>query len=149
MKNYLHSSFFIIAIVLFGCGQKSGEHDHGDAVSESIEEGGNQALETEVNKIHDDAMAKMEKLYNRKGKLKDTLVNTPGLSDEKKKEIEAAIATLDSANKGMTDWMHEFQPFPDSLYGEERAREYLENEMEKIKKVRENMLEALQKSKLK
>jgi hypothetical protein len=46
----------------------------------------------------------------------------------------------------MMDWMHGFNPPPDSL-GEERAREYLETEMEKIKKVREEVNEAIEKTK--
>jgi hypothetical protein len=46
----------------------------------------------------------------------------------------------------MMVWMNEFNPMPDSVAGEEKAREYLENEMEKIKKVKENILQALQES---
>jgi hypothetical protein len=42
--------------------------------------------------------------------------------------------------------MRAFDPLPDSL-GEEKAREYLETEMEKVKQVRENILEALEKAK--
>jgi hypothetical protein len=46
----------------------------------------------------------------------------------------------------MMVWMRKFNPLPDSL-GEEKAREYLENEMEKIKKVREDVLAAIEKAK--
>ena len=65
--------------------------------------------------------------------------------EEKKKEIEGTISKLDSASEGMMVWMRNFNPLPDSL-GEEQAREYLENEMEKVKKVKEDILEALEKA---
>ena len=42
--------------------------------------------------------------------------------------------------------MRQFNPPADSL-GEEKAREYLENEMEKIKEVRENVLTSIEKAK--
>jgi hypothetical protein len=145
MKNYfLHS--IVITAILLGCSQKSNEHDHHDTTDPIVEEGGNQALYNEVMKIHDEVMPKMEAIYNRKGILKDSIANTPDMSEEKKKEIEDAIVKLDAASKGMEDWMHKFNPLPDSL-GEEQAREYLENEMEKIKEVRSDMLEALEGSK--
>jgi hypothetical protein len=44
--------------------------------------------------------------------------------------------------------MHEFKPLPDSL-GEEKARAYLEGEMERVKKVKANILEALEEAKKK
>jgi hypothetical protein len=46
----------------------------------------------------------------------------------------------------MMIWMRQFNPIPDSL-GEEKAREYLEDEMTKVKKVREDILQALEQSK--
>ena len=108
------------------------------------EEEGNQALYDEVMKIHDEVMPKMNDLYKMKEELKNQIANTPGMVEEKKKEIEATIAKLDSASESMMVWMRNFNPLPDSL-GEEQAREYLENEMEKVKKVKEDILEALEK----
>ena len=78
-----------------------------------------------------------------KGQLKEKIANTPGMANEKKKEIEGVIVRLDSASEGMMVWMRKFNPLPDSL-GEEQAKEYLEGEMEKIKKVREDVRKALE-----
>src|SRR5690242_14693195 len=142
MKKQL-LSFLIVSMAIFGCGQKSNEHEHQEATDEVTEEGGNQALYNEVMKIHDEVMPKMDDIYKQKEKLKDMIANNPTMADEKKKEIDATIAKLDSASEGMMVWMRKFSPLPDSL-GEEQAREYLENEMEKIKKVREDIAEALQ-----
>ena len=91
-------------------------------------------------------MPKMNDLYKLKEELKKKMANTPGMVDEKKEEIEATIAKLDSASESMMVWMRGFNPLPDSL-GEEKAREYLETEMEKVKKVKEDVLEALEKGK--
>ena len=46
----------------------------------------------------------------------------------------------------MMDWMHNFNPIADSV-DQEKAREYLENEMLRIKKVKEITLEVIEKAK--
>ena len=46
----------------------------------------------------------------------------------------------------MMVWMRNFNPIPDSL-GEEKARAYLEDQQEKIKKVKEEMLKAIDEAK--
>ncbi|HEY3405563.1 MAG TPA: hypothetical protein VGK59_19405, partial [Ohtaekwangia sp.] len=84
--------------------------------------------------------------YKLKQDLKKKLDESKDLADDKRKEIEATIAQLDSASDGMMVWMREFNPIPDSV-SEERAREYLENEMERVKKVKEDILEAIEEAK--
>lgn len=134
--------------MLWGCGQKSHDHEgHDHAGDPVVEEGGNQALDQEIMKIHNEVMPKMDEIYQLKEQLKNKLATTQGLAEEKKKELENTIAKLDSANEAMMGWMHTYSPIPDSVGGEEKAREYLENEMEKIKKVKEDMLEAIEKAK--
>ena len=133
----------LLAILLFtgGCAQKNqdnGEynHHHEDAT-------GNQALYDEVMKVHDEVMPKMNDIYKLKEQLKDKIANTPDIVEEKKKEIEGIITDLDSASEGMMVWMRKFNPLPDSS-GEEQAKEYLEGEMQKIKKVKEDVRKALE-----
>jgi len=142
MKSIRHLLLLVITITLASCGQKShderGDHDHGH----DTETGPNQALYDEVMKIHDEVMPKMNDMYKKKEELKKKIADTPNMVDEEKKKIEATIAKLDSASEGMMVWMREFNPLPDSL-GEEKAREYLEDEMEKVKEVKEDILEAL------
>ena len=132
----------VMLVMLWSCGQKSND-DHHDHEGHEIEEGGNQALYDEVMKVHDEVMPKMNDIYKLKGQLKERIDNTPGLAEDKKKEIESIIVRLDSASEGMMVWMRKFNPLPDSL-GEEQAKEYLEGEMEKIKKVREDVRKALE-----
>lgn len=133
-----------LILVAFGCKEKSHEHPGHDATASDVTDAsGNQALYNEVMKIHDEVMPKMEDIHNVKVILKEKLTKA---SDAERPRIEATIARLDSAGEGMMVWMREFRPLPDSL-GEERAREYLENEMEKVKKVREGILQALEEAK--
>ena len=100
----------------------------------------NQALYDQVMTVHNEAM-KTGEIFELKKQLKDLLASQP----EKKMELEQTIALLDSADRSMMDWMHKFDE-PDSV-DQETAREYLENEMEKINKVKELTNSSIQKAK--
>ncbi len=142
MKNLLFLSAFLI---LISCGKTS---DHaGHAESEDGNTGdANRALYDQVMDIHDEVMPKLEDIYKMKQELLEKIANTPGMAEEKKKELERIISNLDSTNNAMMDWMHNFNPLPDSV-DQEKAREYLENEMERIKIVRDRTKEALERAK--
>jgi len=141
MKISILKLFLISLVFAWGCGQKPHEHESSAPVGSG--ESANDALYDEVMKIHDEVMPKMDDIYKLKEELKGKTLTTP-VDEEKKKQIEASIATLDSASESMMVWMREFNPIPDSV-GVERAREYLETEMEKIKNVRTEVQEALDK----
>jgi hypothetical protein len=138
----------IVCITLFfGCKEKSHEKDHGHNAeapdNTAEEESPNIALHNEVMKVHDEVMPKLNDIYKKKEALKNKIASTPNMPEAEKKVIEARIAKLDSASDGMFKWMHEFRPLADSV-GEEKARTYLENEMEKVRKVRSDILQALE-----
>jgi hypothetical protein len=138
-----------LSVLLWSCGQKDHQHDghNHDHASDPVEESGNTALDREVMKIHDDAMLKMDEIQKLKLDLKKKIEEAPTMADDRKAEIEKTMVKLDSAYDGMMNWMHQYKPFADSVLGEEKAREYLESEMEKIKKVRQDMLDAIDKAK--
>lgn len=138
--------FLILSLAVINCGKTAHDehHDHDDM--EATEENASQALLDEVDKIHDEAMQKMGDVRKLREELKKSIENSSDLVDEKKKEIESKIAKLDSAYNGMMDWMHKFHPEIDSL-DEEAYREYLEEQMEKAKKVRNDILEAIERAK--
>jgi hypothetical protein len=127
-------------LLLYNCTSKTSDAD----VGKPVESEGNQLLYDEVMKVHDEAMPKMNDIYNWKEKLKSKL-QADTLSQERKQELESAIHRLDSASDGMMVWMRQFDPPADSI-NKERAREYLENEMEKVKVVKEEILQSLQKA---
>ncbi len=144
----LRLGFLYLLLILVGCGQKSHDHDQMPVAGEAISNSANEALLSEVDKLHSELMMQMEDIYKQKEELKNKLSSTPGLSDEVKQKIEASMAKLDSADRSMMDWMHNFHPPVDSIVGEEKAREYLENEMEKVKKLKEDIAESLESAKV-
>ena len=142
MKSLIVSSAFL---VLISCG-KTSDHTGHDKSEDGTSGEANQALYDQVMDIHDEVMPKMGDIYKMKIELLEKIANTPGMVEEKRKELEAIISNLDSTNNAMMDWMHNFNPIPDSL-DQEKAREYLETEMERIKKVRDRTIEALGRAK--
>jgi hypothetical protein len=87
-------------------------------------------------------MPKMDDIRKLKSDIKERLDKGTTLTKEEKLKLEAMFARLDSAGDGMMIWMREFRPIPDSV-GEEKARKYLEGEMERVKIVRDKINNAL------
>ncbi|HEX5169455.1 MAG TPA: hypothetical protein VFW11_09790 [Cyclobacteriaceae bacterium] len=137
--------FLGLSLALISCG-KSGKDEHHDHATSDQEDDSNGALYDEVMKLHDEAMMKMDEIYKLQKELKDQIAATPELIEEKRKEIEGKISKLDSARRGMMDWMHEFHPETDSL-SEQEYREYLESEMEKVKKIKDDIFDAIARAK--
>lgn len=142
MKKLLLASSFLL---MLSCG-KTSEHSGHDQEGSRDNDDPNLALYDQVMDIHDEVMPKMEDLYKMKKDLQDKIAASPDMVPEQKKELENMISNLDSASSAMMDWMHQFNPLPDSV-NEEAAREYLENEMQRIKQVRDLTNETLEKAK--
>jgi hypothetical protein len=137
---------FTVFVLLMACGKASDHSGHdGDAENVDAREP-NLALYDQVMEIHDEVMPKMEDIYKIKSQLREKIANSPDMVESKKQEIEAMILQLDAASKAMMGWMHDFDPLPDSV-DEEQAREYLEDQMVKIRKVKEEMMTALEEAK--
>ena len=134
--------FVLITCLGFAsCANKSKQ----ETLSEPADNAETEILENEVNRVHDEVMSRMGEIYTWKNKLK-ALDTTASLTPEKKREVELAILKLDSAYDGMMDWMHKYKPEEHNTEAE-TAREYLEDEMEKIKLIGEKTQEALDKAK--
>lgn len=141
--NILDGKVFVFLVLSFwSCKNVKEDASAPEQASVAVEElSPNFALHEEVMKIHDEVMPKLDNIYRKKEELKTMI--TSDMPDDRKKQIEATIAKLDSASDGMFAWMNKYNPIPDSL-GEEKARVYLENEMENIKRVRADILQALE-----
>lgn len=142
MKS-IAKTLFLSLLLLTACG-KSGNHEHHD--QDETTDNPNQALYDQVMDVHNEVMPKSDEIYQLKKEIQDKITSTPNLVADKKKQLDQIIAELDSADHSMMDWMHKFKPLRDSA-NQELAREYLENEMERIKKVRELINGSLQKAK--
>jgi hypothetical protein len=139
-KDFLRLIIFTLCIALVSCGKSGHENheDHDGGAGENPEQG----LYDDVMKLHDEGMAKMDEIYKLKEELKEQISSAPELVEEKRKDIEAKILKLDSAQKGMMVWMRSFNPDVDSL-DEQEYHKYLESEMEKVKKVKDDIFEAI------
>jgi hypothetical protein len=118
------SLLLLFGLILFGCQNR------------------NEQLYNEVMAIHDEVMPKMNDLYRAKASLQERLAKEE-LPDSQREEILSKIAQIDSASEGMMVWMREFEPVADSE-GEDKAREYLEGELVKVTKVKDDILNALE-----
>jgi regulator of replication initiation timing len=103
----------------------------------------NVVLYNEVMDIHDEVMPKMEDLYNMKKDIQERLKDPSGLAAAEQERLKTRLAQIDSVSKMMMDWMHEFNPPPDTTDKEE-ARAYFERELEKVKQVKQAMLETIE-----
>ncbi|MBS1682041.1 MAG: hypothetical protein JST48_10030 [Bacteroidetes bacterium] len=117
-----------------------------EAQEASTTDNPNQALYDRVMDIHNEVMPLMDEIYNLKNKLNEKMGRASVISESKKKELQQIIIELDSADRSMMNWMHKFNPLPGSA-NQEAARTYLEDEMEKIKQVKELMNSSIQKAK--
>ncbi len=140
----LRRLLFLLFLFFVACA-KSGNHEEHQHESEN-DDNPNQALYEQVMDIHDEVMPRLEDIYQQKKELKDRLANTLDMGADAKQELELMIIQLDSADHEMMNWMHHFQPLPDSI-DEEKARAYLESEMERIKEVKALMLESIDRAK--
>lgn len=136
--NYIIS---ILSIGLASC-NPSGKQEHhtSDAANG---DNPNQTLYDQVMDIHDEIMPRVEEIYQLKKQLQDKITSTIDLAADRKEELEQVISQLDSADHSMMDWMHTFRPLSDSV-DQEKARAYLESEIEKIKKIKDLMNETIE-----
>jgi hypothetical protein len=140
-----HYTILVLVFILSACGKPANQNNE-EGMEEQEAGDPNQALYEKVMDLHDEVMPKMEDIYKIQSQIKEKIANSPNLVKERKEALEQVALQLDSANKAMMDWMHEFQPLPDSV-DEEEARAYLESQMEKIKKVKDEMLIAIERGK--
>ncbi|HEY0742208.1 MAG TPA: hypothetical protein VGD40_12130 [Chryseosolibacter sp.] len=133
-------------LAMSSCNNKAEDHSHDGHnahAQDATETSPNEKLYNEVMKIHDEVMPKMNDIHKLKVAIREKIEKNPNLPKTERVKLDAMYAKLDSANEGMMVWMREFRPLPDSV-GEEKAKAYLENEMKRVQKVRENMLNALE-----
>lgn len=130
---------FFITFLLSACGQAG----KGDQVKLDSLRTAHQALYNETMDIHDEVMPKMDNLYSLKMALQDSIAKTPQLTPEGKAALENRIRLIDSASAGMMVWMRQFNPsdsITSAAYGA-----YMKEELEKVKRVRVVIQEALKK----
>lgn len=124
MKLILKMMVILLLGMVAGCGEKE------------------KALYDQVMDIHDEVMPKMENIHTMKRLLQDSIANTPGMTDVDSVKIARHILQLDSGYNSMMVWMREFNP-PDQQ-DKQAFDKYMETELVKVKKMREDVMRALE-----
>ncbi|HEY3387905.1 MAG TPA: hypothetical protein VGK46_15435 [Saprospiraceae bacterium] len=136
--------FLLIVSLLFSCKPgASSEKDGTSGASQDL-----QALEKEVMAIHDEVMPKMKDINDLSAKLREIKsrfkeeesgkLNTPA-------GFEEVQGALKLAEQGMWDWMKSYSDTKVTLQ-EDQLKPFYEKELEKINKVKEDMLGAIEKA---
>ncbi len=98
-----------------------------------------QTLFTSVMEVHDSVMPKMDDIHEARKALKGHL--TPADSVE----VSALLEKLSEADEAMMVWMEEFNSSYEAMPIQEQKK-YLESEIQRINKVRDLMLGAIDES---
>jgi hypothetical protein len=137
MKNLIVSA--ILLAVLGSCGQDKA----------AVEE-----VEKEVFVIHDEVMPKIGQLMEYKEALSKEITSLDSLlkiksidSLQKRKEEALALSSsLQDADKGMMDWMHDYNGDSLKTLSGDEALKAMNAEKTKIGAVRDKMLESMSKA---
>lgn len=105
-------------------------------------------MEAEVMVIHDEVMPKMNDINDLSAQLREIRSNV--VEDENGKSVspeglDDALKSLKLAEQAMWDWMKAYSDTKATLQ-EDQLKLFYEKEMEKITKVRQDMLDAIQKA---
>ena len=142
MKNLL--IFFAFIFLLMACNNSGSNKENTKSRADSLMD--------EVMAGHDAGMAKMNKVSEAQKKVQQTIDSISKLSENIKKSLAPYKANLDSildrlkyAGYAMNKWMDEFD-MDSAKENLEKRIEYLESEKSKISKVKDAMMNSLQKA---
>jgi len=116
-------SLFVIVLFVFSCAKKEDKFE---------------TLKTEVFAIHDEVMPKMGELMSLKKKVLDKVEGS-----ENPDELRDIALSLEKAQTGMMKWMNDWgtnsTPHVNNESTEEAKLTFINAEIEKVKKVREEI----------
>ncbi len=136
----LLTALLLVLVTACNSGQKNTEEKNDPLKSQ-----GNQSLEKEAWRIHDEVMPKMGAIHKRRSRIKEMLEQKDQLSSEERQSLETTLAELNQAYDGMMNWMRNFKPEQHNE-SEAATRAYLENQIKEITNVRDDILSVIQKT---
>ncbi|WP_162342975.1 hypothetical protein [Cyclobacterium salsum] len=105
----------------------------------------NQALKDRVISVHDEVMPEIGKLKSLQNKLReqgDSLEQVSAAAESHLQSLEAAAQSCERAYDGMFVWMRQFESDYEDMT-EEETKSYLEEQLKKVEKVRDDIKSAL------
>ena len=135
----IHAFLFLACLLLPTACSRPTETQNQESASPGNDP--NVALSDQLDEVHMDLMNKMETLYNLKTSLR-ALKELPATTPDLNLKYDSLIFQLDSADHAMGKWMHTYTKPADTV-NQESARTYLENEIDKLNKVKSLMEESI------
>jgi ABC-type Fe3+-hydroxamate transport system substrate-binding protein len=146
--NKISFAFIFLALVFFACNNTDKKTDTGNDASKTLAD----SLESEVMDGHNVGMAKYGKLtamQNEAQRLLDSIAKLPQKAREAmtplKTKLEVLVEDLRAAKSGMDKWMEEYN-MDSAVNNIEQRINYLTEEKIKVSKVKESILNSLQKA---
>lgn len=125
-RNYALLLVALIGTLLMSCGTGKSESSPYD----------------QLMALHDATMSKMDVVLRLKQQLNDSLKSISDSTTARAKELMGRVNDLNAANMTMMNWMHQFKEKPDSM-DETALNQYYSAELEKMKKIRDAMDQAI------
>jgi hypothetical protein len=144
------TGLLFITLAALGCNNADNNNEHNSrAKAATTPKPPADSLYEEVNNLHDEGMAKTGKLRTALVQLQkklDSLVKLPAgkIDEEYQQSLIDLQEDLNYADHAMFTWMTEFK---DTIKNDTELRiKYLQSEKEKVTKVRDNILNGLQRA---
>ena len=127
-------SIIALVAVVFSC----------SSPQKKTEEAQEPTLKEKVMMVHDEVMPKMGELRKTQKELL-VLVDSSAADSVVAAKYQELAREIEVANESMMNWMRNFEP--DFAGTPEEVEEYLQGELEKIEKVKSDMLKSLEEGK--
>jgi hypothetical protein len=154
MKNTLIA--FALYIGLAACGGNDKQDHSGHNAATAAPKTKSESLYKDVMALHDEAMPKMGKIIGYKKTLEQKIDSLSGLISQKananqeklREEYKDLLARVSAAEKGMNEWMEQFEPDP-KMPTEADIEKYFEEQKAKAQKMRDDIMVSLDSAKAK
>lgn len=145
MQRILFSASFVLFATFFACKSAPDQTtQHNAALKEATTT--EDSLYKAVLKLHDEAMPQMGKLIGLQKSTQTKIDSLSKLKDAASQQLLARMQQLKSqlaaAEKGMNDWMEQFNPDPDSTVTKDPVA-YFADQKAKAQSMRDNIFVAL------
>lgn len=150
MRPLLQAALLVLIAAACGSPADSNQnhHDHNAAARPAKDRA--DSLYKAVIALHDEAMPKMGKLMGYKKSLEQKIDSVTALMERSKDEslqqlrnqYKDLLARVSAAEKGMNDWMSQFEPDP-KLPSKAEIENYFDDQRQKAQKMRDDFMSAL------
>lgn len=137
MKIFQVITIAILGLFIIGCNQSA---------KQQAEE---QLLWDQVMAVHDEVMPKMSEINQISRDLRTKLEATDSTLVDQREQMMVGIRALEQADEGMMTWMAAIEPLDELREDKthEQIMAYLQEEQQKVAKVKEDMLTSIEEGK--